>query len=46
VARKAEGSGTTIPEPSQTIGMGFADMAAATAFGAPRGTRSIEHDRV
>ena len=42
MTRNAEGSGTTIAEPSQTIGAGFVDMAAGTAFNAPsrqRGAR-------
>jgi hypothetical protein len=46
MTRNAEGSRTTIPEPSQTIGTGFVDMAATTAFDAPRGMRSIDHARV
>src|SRR5262249_59430400 len=46
MTRNAEGPGGAIPDPSQTIGTGFVDMAAATAFDAPRGKRSIDHARV
>jgi hypothetical protein len=46
MTRNAEGSGIVVPEPQQTIGTGFVDMAAGTAYNAPRGMRSINHARV